>query len=67
MTWSFDCANLGQIGQFLLAVTADTGIDRATSGGSGLEGHGTVTNNDIDKTFGLKIRSTCRWQISASS
>jgi hypothetical protein len=65
MTWSFDCTNLGQSGQFTLAVIGDQGTDRATSGGSGMQGHGTVSNSDTDKTFGLKIRSTCRWQISA--
>jgi hypothetical protein len=65
--WSFDCANLGQTGQFTLAVTDDKGTDRATSGGSGMQGRGTVTNTDSAETFGLKIRSTCRWQISASS
>lgn len=65
MTWSFDCTNLGQSGQFTLAVASDQGTDRTTSGGSGMQGHGTVSNSDADKTFGLKIRSTCRWQISA--
>lgn len=67
ITWSFDCANLGQIGQFTLAVTDDNGTDRATSGGSGMQGKGTVTNNGSAETFGLRIRSTCQWQISASS
>jgi hypothetical protein len=65
MTWSFDCTSLGQSGQFTLAVTGDQGTDRTTSGGSGMQGNGTVTNNGADKAFGLKIRSTCRWQISA--
>jgi len=67
MTWRFDCAALGQVGHFTLAVTDDNGRDRATSGGSGMQGHGTVINSDADKTFGLEIRSTCHWQISASS
>jgi hypothetical protein len=67
MTWSFDCANIGQIGDFTLAVTSDKGTDRTTSGGAGMQGHGSVTSSDPTKTFNLKIRSACRWQISASS
>jgi hypothetical protein len=67
MTWSFDCANLGQTGDFTLAVTGDKSTDRTTSGGAGMQGHGSVTSNDADRAFGLKIRSACRWQISASS
>jgi hypothetical protein len=67
ITWSFDCANLGQIGQFTLAVTDDKGTDRTTAGGSGMQGKGAVTNNGSAETFGLIIRSTCRWQLSASS
>jgi hypothetical protein len=51
----------------MLAVTDDKGTDRATSGGSGMQGKGTVTNNGSAETFGLRIRSTCQWQISASS
>jgi hypothetical protein len=67
MTWNFDCANLGQTGDFTLAVTGDKGTDRTTSGGAGMQGHGSVTSSDPTKTFNLKIRSACRWQISASS
>src|SRR5260370_34992258 len=42
ITWSFDCANLGQNGRFVLPVTDDNATGGATPGGPGLTGKGTV-------------------------
>lgn len=64
LNWSFDCAASGQGGAFNISVTGNT--TKESGSGSGMRGHGSLSNSSDDPSFKLDIKSTCKWHISVS-
>lgn len=64
LNWSFDCTSSGQAGAFSVSVTGKT--TKESGSGSGMQGHGTLSNSSDDASFNLVIKATCQWHISVS-
>lgn len=67
IAWSFDCANLGTSGPFMVTVDGVKGFAHPAASSSGMQGHGTLAGNSQDGSFRLALRSACHWHLVGTS
>jgi hypothetical protein len=67
IAWSFDCANLGTSGPFMVTVDGVKGFTHPAANSSGMQGRGTLAGDSQDGRFRLALRSACQWHLVATS
>jgi len=68
MTWSYNCANLGQPGNFIVGFSDTSGAATSDVGPNELAMSGSGTDSYSDSgTFQAQVLSECQWSIALSS